>query len=227
MSEGPAERLRRVRLAAGFETAADAARRFGWNERTYDAHENGNRGIRAAVAAKYARAFRVDASEILGLSMGSSTPARLIQIVGDAAVGVWRDANLTTLMGQKGADALTIPVLQELGSAMQGAVRVVDASMNKVFQVGEFAIFSEVEELADLDRYAGKVVYVERRRGDLIERSLRLFSKRKDGMHLECFSTEARFVESVPYPSKRPDEDVRIVGIVVGRYATLGSLTTY
>lgn len=226
MSETPGQRLRRARLNAGFASAAEAARRHGWNDVTYTSHENGTRGIGLAAAKKYAKAYRIDASEILGLAMGSGTPARLIQIVGDAAVGVWRDANLTTLMGQKGADALTIPVLQELGSAMQGAVRVVDASMNKVFQPGEFAIYSEIEELGDLDQHAGKIAYVERSRGDLIERSLRLFTKRKDGMRLECFSTESRFAESVSYPSKVPNESIRIVGFVVGKYASLGPFPT-
>ncbi|MCS6624366.1 helix-turn-helix domain-containing protein [Roseibacterium beibuensis] len=56
-----AERLRRARINAGFESAREAAGRFGWAEATYTQHENGSRGIRLPVAEKYAQAFGVPA----------------------------------------------------------------------------------------------------------------------------------------------------------------------
>lgn len=55
----PHERLVAARERAGFQTASEAARTFGWNENTYRSHENGERGLKNAVAIKYARAFRV------------------------------------------------------------------------------------------------------------------------------------------------------------------------
>lgn len=55
----PNERLRQARRNAKFETAADAARAFGWKESTYNSHENGNRGFPASRAPSYAKAFRV------------------------------------------------------------------------------------------------------------------------------------------------------------------------
>jgi hypothetical protein len=54
----PNERLRSAREKRGYESAAEAARAFGWNENTYASHENGNRGIPQDSAIKYARAFR-------------------------------------------------------------------------------------------------------------------------------------------------------------------------
>lgn len=224
MSETPGQRLQRLRLQAGFASAAEAARRYGWNVATYTSHENGHRGIRLDAALTYGKAYRVDVSEILGLGMAGGTPANLVPIVGDAAVGVWHDASLSTLVGQSGAGALTIPVLQELGSEMQGAVRVIDESMNKILQRGEFAIYSPADDLGELAAHTGKIAYVERRRGDLVERSLRIIAKRKDGMRLECFSTDGRFAESILYPSKRPGETVTIVGFVVGKYAEVQPL---
>lgn len=53
------QRLQLARQAAGFENPAQAARRFGWKEPTYYAHENGSRGIRRDLALIYARAFKV------------------------------------------------------------------------------------------------------------------------------------------------------------------------
>lgn len=57
-----ADRLRQARLAAGFETATDAADRHGWKYPTYAGHENGARGIKPRDIAKYAVAFGVDPS---------------------------------------------------------------------------------------------------------------------------------------------------------------------
>lgn len=56
----PHERLRRARTEAGFATAADAARAFGWNVNTYSSNENGNAPFSKASSVKYARAFRIE-----------------------------------------------------------------------------------------------------------------------------------------------------------------------
>lgn len=52
-------RLREAREMAGFKTAADAARHFGWSTTTYFQHEGGRRGLRPRVASNYATAFGV------------------------------------------------------------------------------------------------------------------------------------------------------------------------
>ena len=41
----PSERLRDARKRAGYETATDAAKAFGWPPSTYLGHENGDRPI--------------------------------------------------------------------------------------------------------------------------------------------------------------------------------------
>lgn len=61
----PHERLAHARREAGFSTASEAARAFGWNENTYRSHENGERGIKQNIAEIYARAFHTTASYIL------------------------------------------------------------------------------------------------------------------------------------------------------------------
>lgn len=53
------ERLTAARIAANFETAADAAAALGVVYSTYAGHENGNSGFRAATGEKYARKFKV------------------------------------------------------------------------------------------------------------------------------------------------------------------------
>lgn len=55
----PCDRLQEARRKAGYETAVDAARAYGWGESTYISHENGTRGIKPRVADTYAKAFKV------------------------------------------------------------------------------------------------------------------------------------------------------------------------
>lgn len=54
------DRLRRARTEAGYASAADAARAFGWNLNTYSSNENGNAPFSKSAAVRYARAFRVE-----------------------------------------------------------------------------------------------------------------------------------------------------------------------
>jgi hypothetical protein len=61
----PHDRLQIARQNAGFENATDAARAFAWNENTYRSHENGERGLRLAIAERYAAAFETSAAWLL------------------------------------------------------------------------------------------------------------------------------------------------------------------
>jgi SOS-response transcriptional repressor LexA len=60
----PAERLSAIRLSRGF-SRPEAIAAFGFDKNTYASHENGNRGISAAAARRYAKAFRSTTDEIL------------------------------------------------------------------------------------------------------------------------------------------------------------------
>jgi len=52
------DRLQQLRIAAGYETAADAARGHGWNVNTYRSHENGTRNVPREWLLTYARTYR-------------------------------------------------------------------------------------------------------------------------------------------------------------------------
>jgi SOS-response transcriptional repressor LexA len=52
------ERLRQARREAGYESAADAAKAFGWKTSGYTHHENGTRGVKPDLARRYAKAFK-------------------------------------------------------------------------------------------------------------------------------------------------------------------------
>jgi phage repressor protein C with HTH and peptisase S24 domain len=85
------ERLRQARREAGFETAADAARAFGWKSAGYIHHENGTRGVKPDLARRYAKAFKKPVEWLLyGESPKRWTqedPPRAVPLVGYVAAG--------------------------------------------------------------------------------------------------------------------------------------------
>ncbi|MEO0870483.1 MAG: S24 family peptidase [Pseudomonadota bacterium] len=72
MTESVADRIRKSRINAGYETAQEAADAFGWKYATYVGHENGQRGARADSLQRYARAFRVPVEWLLTGKRGGS-----------------------------------------------------------------------------------------------------------------------------------------------------------
>ena len=83
----PHERLVLARTKAGHETAADAARAFGWSPITYRAHESGLRGLRRDAALRYATAFGVSEAWLL---TGEGAPAGIrstVPLVGQVGAG--------------------------------------------------------------------------------------------------------------------------------------------
>ena len=80
------ERLQAARLRAGFETATDAARAFGWNENTYRSHENGERGLKKEVAYRYAKALRISVGWLL-TGDGATDAANVARVMGYVGAG--------------------------------------------------------------------------------------------------------------------------------------------
>lgn len=76
---GQAERLRRARTAAGFKSASEAARAFGWGDAGYRHHENGTRPISAGAASRYADSFGVS-EEWLLFGRGASEDAQSAKV---------------------------------------------------------------------------------------------------------------------------------------------------
>lgn len=97
MSENQGTRLTKARLKAGFETAADAARAFGWKEITYRAHESNGRGLKKEVAMQYGKAFKVSPAWLLTgeITDSSDSPKELseLPLLGVVEAGTWREAD--------------------------------------------------------------------------------------------------------------------------------------
>lgn len=65
LMESMGDRLRKSRVAAGYESATKAAQAFGVGISTYRAHENGQNNFSPEEAARYAKKFGVSAAYLL------------------------------------------------------------------------------------------------------------------------------------------------------------------
>lgn len=83
----PHERLKRARLEAGYGTAVEAARAFGWNENTYIANENGYAPFSKAASVRYARAFRVELDWLVTGSGPQRKGNRGVPVIGFVGAG--------------------------------------------------------------------------------------------------------------------------------------------
>lgn len=75
--DSPGERLKWARIAAGYDTAAKAAKAANVKETTYRAHENTQNGLKPDLAAKYARLYRTSAEWLL---YGKGNPPQALEL---------------------------------------------------------------------------------------------------------------------------------------------------
>lgn len=213
----PGDRLRELRIKKGYETTADAARAFGWNENTYKSHENGERGIKLAVARKYAAAYGVTPAYIL-TGEGNSSLRKIesvneVRLVGVVAAGKFRDSDF-----EVGEDTTIIPAVARKGIDVgrQYAVRVDGPSVNQRIPDGMYAI------CVALDAYPGgapigSLVHVVREIDGLVEHTIKELRYTKDGLILMPVSDDPEHQEAVKVESEE-HVTVRISGIVIGAY---------
>lgn len=142
------ERLQAARLAAGFETSADAARAFGWNPNTYRANENGNAPFGFKAAEKFGRAFNVNPRWLYsgtGLRSPSDSDATAeFILVGTVSAGVTE-----VFLDQSDTQAPREVVSLKMGGDRLAA-RVVGSSMMPRFRDGEALIFGPKQDPATL-----------------------------------------------------------------------------
>lgn len=107
LEKARAERLRRYREAAGFRSAADAARRYGWTASTLRSHENGNRTIGPDDADRYAAKFSRPGRKVTGKDIMYGPPE-------DAMESGELGATLIPVMGMVGAGGDVEPEYEQV-----------------------------------------------------------------------------------------------------------------
>lgn len=220
----PYERLQTARAAAGFENAVDAARAFGWNDVTYRAHENGTRGLRPDVAARYARAFKVSTGWLLtgegGTGGGEPQGARLaarpepIPVVGRTAAGVFREV-IEYDDGRR--EYVFDEPDPEFPNARRFALEVEGDSMNRLeprpILDGDRVICVDFTETG-LPLEHGMIVVAQRRDGDRIEWSVKQIELHGTRTELHPRSSNKRWRPIVYEDDPDAERSVEIIGLV-------------
>lgn len=173
------ERLRQARIAAGYASAADAARAVGVPEPSYTAHENGSRGFKYDRAKLYSRRFGVSLEWLLSgrgdtqsaqplHEPHTETDIQMRPLVGTVQAGVWQEPFDS---GEVDLVQLPIPSDRLVPGAQQFWFEIVGDSVNQFVGDGGRIFCTSVWDWArdseDLFRRAnGKLVVAERRRAD-------------------------------------------------------------
>lgn len=163
----PGDRLRKARIAAGFESASDAASRHGWSVNTFKSNENGNAPFSFRKAKEYGRAFGVR-PEWLYDGSGAMNASGYVPVIGRA--GANPDGEVLFATGQGSAEVAPIP---PGGTDKAVALKVVGHSMRGLADDGSL-IYFEDQRTPPTAEMIGKVVVVETEDDEvLVKRLLR------------------------------------------------------
>jgi phage repressor protein C with HTH and peptisase S24 domain len=218
-----AERLKRARIDAGFESAQEAAEAFSWNPPAYRHHENGTRGFGADAAKKYGRAFKVRAGWLLGLDHVEKDPAepspdedRLV-VNGSVEAGAWRTSEHWNDERSFVIEGMPSPV----PSAKRFGLVVVGLSMNEFYEPG--SVLDCVSIFKDgVPPKTGDHVIVERIRPDgLRELTVKEYREEEGRYWLVPRSTRPDFAPieyAGPENGQIGDEAVQVIGFVITAY---------
>jgi SOS-response transcriptional repressor LexA len=218
-----AERLRAAREKAGYPSAADAARAFGWTESAYRHHENGTRTFGPDAASRYGRAFKTNPGWLLGLENvggGPSAPPqqddRLV-VNGSVEAGVWRASEAWD-------DERTF-VIEGIPSLAPGAKRfglvVIGRSMDEHYEPDTVLDCVSIFD-TDVKPQSGDHVICECIRSDgLRELTVKEYREEHGRYWLVPKSSRPEFkpIEYAgPNPEHNDESEVRVVGFVVSSY---------
>jgi len=219
------ERLIIARKRAGFETAADAARALGVKLSTYFSHENGSIGLRAEVASKYARKFKVSMDWLIdgkGAMNGVGTIPYEIEIAGLPLLGSIQAGHWVEVgFAQDEAERPMVPFARDprYPHAKQYALKVVGDSMDLDYPDGSIVTCVNFADsgLSLGDALIGQILHVERQRagGQLVEMTLKALEKRKGKLYLAPHSSVATY-QPFPINDKTAETETIVRGIVVG-----------
>lgn len=153
-------------------------------------------------------------------SLTPSASVLTVRVLGTAAAGLWKDVSIIA------DDYYTheeLPVVENPRYAgyPQYALLVEGTSVNRSIQDGEYAICVDWSAIG-ADPKEGQYVHVERSRGGLTEATIKLV--RVQGRQIELWpdSTDPRFQEPISYSHEDEDTEVRIRGLVIGKFRHFG-----
>lgn len=219
------ERLTKARIKAKYETAIDAANALGVRPSTYYSHENGSIGLRASVAEKYARKFKVSLDWLLtgrGSTEGDGAVPYEIDVAGLPLLGSIQAGHWLELgYAQEEAKVEMVPIIRDprFPHAKQYALRVVGDSMDLDYPDGSIVTCVDFAD-SGMSLGEGLIVHVERQRagGQLVEVTLKGIELRRGKMFLVPHSSNPQW-QPIPLDSRDGGTETVAKGIVLGGWS--------
>lgn len=211
-----AEKIRRIRLALGFDQKQFAAH-IGASQGSVSKWESGISTPKFEMIRRVADALQIPFADIMGDDIDTDEQAvagARVQVIGEVEAGVWKDA-----MEWDADDRfpVVIPGIKHRSGLELFALRVRGPSMNRVFPDG--AIVVVVRTVAVADPRSGDFVVVQRRRDDgTIEATLKQLEIDETGHHWAWPRSTSPTHQSPIALSACDDgqtEEIEILGVVV------------
>ena len=168
-----AGRLRQLRIAAGYETASDAAQAIGVTIVTYQHHENGTRGIHLAAAERYGTHYGVPALHILyGLAHPNTAntveEGQGVPLIG----GIAPDGRVIPRMSQTATFPKTVPGPPSGWTASLQALVVQANSFYPAYNEGDVLFYDQPSPLGlDMSQVDGRECVVLTTDGQMLLRT--------------------------------------------------------
>lgn len=228
------DRLKKARISAGYSTATDAIRRFGWKGSTYRAHENSQNQYDAETAKIYGQAYGVSPGWLL-TGEGDMSPrtaaaylaepregarnACFVPLKGKVAAGIWSEVFLAEKDDTQ-QRRTPLPTDPRFPEEIQFDLVIEGASLNRFAQEGDYIRCIDARD-ADAEIQDGDLVVIERMR----EKTLREISGRRlqrNGDRHEFWpeSDDPRW--QAPLVAKNgvseSGEEIRVIGKILWKY---------
>jgi phage repressor protein C with HTH and peptisase S24 domain len=218
-----ANRLRGAREKAGFASASDAARAFGWTESAYRHHGNGTRNFGPDMAKRYGRAFKVKPGWLLALEKIDSPAVPTVSandsliVNGSVEAGAWRasehwnDERAFVIEGMPSP----FPEAERFG------LEVVGDSMNRTYELGTVLDCISIFK-GGVAPKSGDHVVVECVRPDGLRELTVKEYQHEDGRYLLVPRSTNPKHQPLEYPGPDAehagDSEVRVIAFVVSAY---------
>lgn len=217
------ERLKLARERAGHKTPTEAARAHRWTASTYISHENGTRPISRKAAVTYGHAFGVNPAWLLygDKDAGVKPVPVLVPVRGNTACGLWAENG--RFYDQEYPPIPAVPTSYK--NVEQFAFRVIGMCMDKARILDGDYVVCVPFWIARASIVDGDIVVIERRQGQVIERTCKQVAIEGDKILFRPRSTDPAFLPVVLPDANEPTDEngavVEIVGLVIGRYAPI------
>lgn len=152
-----------------------------------------------------------------------------LPILGKAQAGYWAEAEIHDFgfdpdTGESFEPTLPVVASTDYPERLQYALMLEGTSLNKVAKPGSFVVCVRLEGFPcddGMKTLDGKLVHVERHKGDLIETTVKRLKFNGSGAELWPESSDPKHQSPIPLRENSARTSVQVMGVVIGLYQVL------